>query len=110
MSSIFRWILQVILFVLFCFLLVFGIILLISAYQLKDPFSFIMTFFASNLIILMSGALLVGLVLRMLASHRNSEHTTPTRPTPLSKAPTSSDMEGGGPVVGSAEHQGGGEK
>jgi hypothetical protein len=50
-----------------CFFLIFGIHLLISAYQLKNPFWFIMTFFASNLIILISGALLVGFVFRMLS-------------------------------------------
>ena len=130
MSSIFWWILQVILLLLFCVLLVFGIILLISAYQLKDPFWFIMTFFASNLIILINGALLVGLVLRMLASYRKSKVTAPTQSPPLSKIPTVSVVEGGGPAVsssalsrstpssqpkgslpkGSAEQEGGGEK
>jgi hypothetical protein len=50
-----------------CFFLAFGIILLISAYQLKDPFWFIMTFFASNLIILISAALLVGFIVQMVS-------------------------------------------
>jgi hypothetical protein len=46
------------------FFLLFGIYLLILSYQLTDPLSFIMTFFASNLVILISAALLLGLVLR----------------------------------------------
>ena len=55
-----------------CFFLAFGIHLLIAAYHLKDPFWFIMTFFASNLIILISGALLVGFIIRMMSSHKTS--------------------------------------
>jgi hypothetical protein len=46
------------------FFLLFGIYLLILSYRLTDPLSFIMTFFASNLMILISGALLLGLVLK----------------------------------------------
>ncbi|PIU31120.1 MAG: hypothetical protein COT06_09875 [Syntrophobacteraceae bacterium CG07_land_8_20_14_0_80_61_8] len=36
----------------------FGIQVLVAAYTLKDPFSFVLTFFASNLIILISLTLL----------------------------------------------------
>jgi hypothetical protein len=46
------------------FFLLFGIYLLILSYHLTDPFSFIMTFFASNLVILISAALLLGLILK----------------------------------------------
>ena len=46
------------------FFLLFGIYLLVLAYHLEDPLSFIMTFFASNLVILISAALLLGLVLK----------------------------------------------
>ena len=46
------------------FFLLFGIYLLILSYRLTDPLSFIMTFFASNLVILISGALLLGLVFK----------------------------------------------
>ena len=48
-----------------CFFLAFGIHLLIAAYSLKDPFDFVMTFFASNLIILISAALLAGFIVRI---------------------------------------------
>jgi hypothetical protein len=46
------------------FFLLFGIYLLVLAYHLTDPFAFIMTFFASNLVILISAVLLLGLVLK----------------------------------------------
>ena len=46
------------------FFLLFGIYLLILSYHLTDPFSFIMTFFASNLVILISAVLLLGLILK----------------------------------------------
>lgn len=57
-----------------CFFLIFGIQLLISAYQLKNPFWFVMTFFASNLIILISAALLVGFIVRMFSSRKTSDY------------------------------------
>ena len=44
--------------------LLFGVYLLVLAYHLTDPLSFIMTFFASNLVILISAVLLLGLVLK----------------------------------------------
>ena len=46
------------------FFLLFGIYLLILSYHLPDPFSFIMTFFASNLVILISAVFLLGLILK----------------------------------------------
>ena len=46
------------------FFLLFGVYLLVLAYHLTDPLSFIMTFFASNLVILISAAMLLGLVLK----------------------------------------------
>ena len=48
------------------FFLLFGVYLLVLAYHLTDPLSFIMTFFASNLVILVSAVLLLGLVLKFL--------------------------------------------
>ena len=72
MWVIFWWIRQIVLMVLGCFFLFFGVLLLISAYNLNDPFWFVMTFFSSNLIILISGVLLLGFILRMVASRTNS--------------------------------------
>ncbi|MGD2126072.1 MAG: hypothetical protein PVG99_08340 [Desulfobacteraceae bacterium] len=73
MSRIFRWIWQIVLTLMGFFFLLFGIHLLIAAYRLNNPFWFIMTFFASNLIILISAALLVGFIIRMFASSPNSD-------------------------------------
>jgi len=58
------WVGQVLLIAAACFFVFFGISLLVAAYQLKDPFSFIMTFFAANLIILISAVMVVGFVMR----------------------------------------------
>jgi hypothetical protein len=65
------WAKQVALVVVGGFYLFFGIQLLISAYQLNNPFSFILTFFASNFIILISGALLVGFVYRIIIVYKH---------------------------------------
>lgn len=54
-----------------CFFLFFGIYLLIAAYHLKNPFTFVMTFFASNLIILISVVLLIGFVLKGITTFRS---------------------------------------
>ena len=72
MSPILWWIRQIFFTLVGCFFLLFGILLLISAYGLNNPFWFIMTFFSSNLIILISAALLVGFIIRMI-SYGNKE-------------------------------------
>ena len=70
MSGIMWWIRQLVLILLGSFFLYYGVKLLISSYKLNDPYSFIMTFFASNFIILISAALVVGFAYRMLAVYR----------------------------------------
>jgi uncharacterized Tic20 family protein len=70
------WVTQIILFVVALFFIIFGIDLLYTAYQLNEPFSFIMTFFASNLIILISATLLfifVWNVVRYIKRTRGKE-------------------------------------
>ncbi|MBW2516806.1 MAG: hypothetical protein JRE88_08485, partial [Deltaproteobacteria bacterium] len=62
--STYWWIRQVVLIVIAGFYLLFGIQLLISAYHLDNPSYFIFTFFASNFMILFSGALMVGFIIR----------------------------------------------
>jgi hypothetical protein len=52
------------------FYLYFGIHLLISSYQMNNPLTFMLTFFASNLIILISAALLVGFMYRLIVVYR----------------------------------------
>ncbi|MBW2028752.1 MAG: hypothetical protein JRH06_09120 [Deltaproteobacteria bacterium] len=72
----FWWVRQIILALLACFFLVFGIHVLIASYGLDNPFWFVMTFFSSNLIILISGALLAGFVSRMVAKWKAREKET----------------------------------
>ena len=64
------WIRQIVLIIIAGFYLAFGIQLLISAYQLNNPSYFIFTFYASNFMILFSGALMVGFIIRMVTTYR----------------------------------------
>ncbi len=64
------WIWQTILVFVCGFFLVFGIQILIKSYQLNNPFYFMMIFFASNLIILISMVLMAGFLYRMVGVHR----------------------------------------
>jgi len=64
------WVKQIVLVILGGFYLYFGIHLLISSYQMNNPFTFILTFFASNFIILISAALLIGFAYRLLVAYR----------------------------------------
>ena len=66
------WALHVLLALIAVFFILFGINLLYMAYQIAEPFSFIMTFFASNLIILISATLLLTFILKMVASIRKA--------------------------------------
>jgi len=63
------------------FFILFGINLLYMAYQILDPFSFIMTFFASNLIILISATLLLGFILKVVATIKKERGKTLHAPT-----------------------------
>ena len=60
------WAKQIALVIIGGFYLYFGVHLLIAAYQINNPFSFVLTFFASNFIILISGALLAGFIYRII--------------------------------------------
>jgi hypothetical protein len=59
------------------FYLVLGIQLLVSAYQLNDPPNFILTFYASNFMILISAALLVGFIYRLVLTYRRLKKAPP---------------------------------
>jgi hypothetical protein len=72
--STYWWIRQIILVAIAGFYLIFGIQLLVSAYQLNDPTSFIFTFYASNFMILISAALLVGFIYRLVATYRRTKN------------------------------------
>jgi hypothetical protein len=75
MSNLFWWLRQIVLISAGAFFLYFGIRLLISAYELNDPFTFLMTFFASNFIILISGTLIAGFAYRMIRVYRRSKNS-----------------------------------
>jgi len=72
-TKILWWIRQIILALAACFFLVFGIQMLIVSYSLKDPFTFIMTFFSSSLIILISATLLFTFVYKMIVPGKNNQ-------------------------------------
>ena len=48
----------------------FGVYVLVFAYSLNDPFSFILSFFAASLIILISLALVAGFVTRIILTYK----------------------------------------
>ncbi len=73
MSNLFWWLRQLVLISISVFFVYFGIRLLISAYEIGDPFPFLMTFFASNFIILISATLIVGFVYRMIRAYKQSK-------------------------------------
>jgi hypothetical protein len=75
MSNLFWWIRQIVLISVSAFFIYFGIRLLISAYEFNDPFTFLMTFFASNFIILISAALMIGFAYRMITVYRQSKNS-----------------------------------
>ena len=75
MTNLFWWLRQIILISVSAFFVYFGIRLLISAYELNDPFTFLMTFFASNFVILISGTLIIGFVYRMITVYRQSKNS-----------------------------------
>jgi hypothetical protein len=56
--------------ILSIFFLLVGISLCRAAYDLEHPYQFILTFFSSNLIILISLAILLGVILRMIGRLR----------------------------------------
>jgi len=66
------WIRTIALFLAGIGFLLFGIQLLVSAYHLNDPFHFILTFFSSNLIILISAAVVIGLGWQMVLALRET--------------------------------------
>lgn len=64
------WLLQILLLLVSIFFLVFGLDLLAAAYRLEDPFTFIMTFFAASFVVLISAALAVTFVIKMIRVYR----------------------------------------
>jgi hypothetical protein len=61
------WAVQVLIAVFSLGVLFLGIDLCQAAFHLKDPYHFILTLFASNLIILVGAALCAGVIVRMIS-------------------------------------------
>jgi len=53
--------------------IIFGVTVLISSYQLQDPFKFVMAFFSSNLIILIGLVPVVGFVFKLYQKISNKK-------------------------------------
>jgi len=70
----FWWVWQLILLIISGFFLLLGIQIVIYAYRLNNPYNFILSFFASNLIILISLVILAGIVYRMIGVYRLMYH------------------------------------
>lgn len=69
------WGWQIILILAFAFFMIAGIKILQYAYRLNDPFNFIIVFFASNLIILVSVVLMIGFAYRLIGVYRLMKET-----------------------------------
>ncbi|NLA74816.1 MAG: hypothetical protein GX846_05010 [Deltaproteobacteria bacterium] len=65
------WVRHIIISLVSGFFLAFGIHLLINAYKLDNPFTFLMSFFSSNMIILFSAAIFFGFIYRMFRSSKD---------------------------------------
>ncbi len=64
------WIIQVLMVLVSGFFLVFGIDLLMASYTLDNPYSFIMTFFSASFIILISLALGISFLIKIIRVFR----------------------------------------
>jgi TRAP-type C4-dicarboxylate transport system permease small subunit len=71
------WLFQLAMTLVCIFFLVFGIDILRGAYHLTDPFSFIMTFFSASFVILISVALGISFIIKMIRVYRKLENKLP---------------------------------
>ena len=69
------WIIQVLMLLVSGFFLVFGIDLLMASYTLDNPYNFIMTFFSASFIILISLALGISFIIKIIRVFRQLKHT-----------------------------------
>ncbi len=67
------WLLQIFLLLISIFFTLFGVGLLIGAYELNNPFSFLMIFFAASFIILINLTFSVSFVIKMVRAYRRSK-------------------------------------
>ena len=76
------WIIQIGMIVLSLFFTIFGIDLLISAYLINNPYTFIMLFFSASFIILISLTLFTGFIIKIVRMYKylktNTENSDQT--------------------------------
>jgi heme A synthase len=60
------WVKQIFLILIGSFFFLFGIQVMVGAYQLNNPFTFMMSFFSASFIILISLALLAGFIIKAI--------------------------------------------
>ncbi len=73
------WLFQVIGTLLSIFFFLFGLDLLMGAYTLKDPYSFIMTFFSASFILSISATLMVTFLIKMIRVFRQINNPAPKK-------------------------------
>ncbi len=73
MNRLFRWGRLIVLTLIAIFFLIFGIQILVAAYRLENPFYFLLTFFASNFMILISATLILGFGYRMWGLYKGAD-------------------------------------
>ncbi|MCK5100425.1 MAG: hypothetical protein KAR45_20115 [Desulfobacteraceae bacterium] len=64
------WFIQVLMILLSVFFTIFGIDLLVGAYSINNPFTFIMIFFSSSFIILISLTLFIVFIIKIVRMYR----------------------------------------
>ncbi len=64
------WFFQILMIIISIFFTIFGIDLLIGAYSINNPFNFIMIFFSSSFIILISLTLLLGFIIKIVRMYK----------------------------------------
>jgi TRAP-type C4-dicarboxylate transport system permease small subunit len=69
------WIFQILMLAVSIFFLVFGIDLMRAAYTLENPYNFIMTFFSASFILLISLALAISFVIKMIRVFKQIRNT-----------------------------------
>jgi len=64
------WVFQILMIIISIFFTIFGIDLLISAYSINNPFTFIMVFFSASFIILISLTLFISFIIKMIRMYK----------------------------------------
>ena len=69
------WIFQIVLMLISLFFLFFGVNMLRASYDLDDPFSFIMAFFSASFVLVISTALALTFVIKMVRVFKRIQKT-----------------------------------